>query len=310
MLAAANDLPPLTLTEAWKAHARSMRAAGRSPHTLKGRKTAVEQLAALCEEHGVTPVVGIHLRAVVEAYLAHLLETQKPTVEETRFDQLHAFFGWLVHEEELSERKNPLRLMERPAAPILPVKLIPDEDLVRLLRACKGKSFAELRDTAIIRVLIDTGMRVGGLVSMQARTESLDLDRQKAEIRLKAGRIITVPLGAKTTEALGRYLRVRVGRRVARAETALWITDKGPLTESGVAQMLTRRARQAGLAHIHPHLFRHTLAQWWMDKHASEEDLMEITGWTSRKVLERYTLNGRAERAHDMHRRIGPGDRV
>ena len=224
MLAAADDLPPFTLTEAWKAHARSLRAAGRSPHTLKGRKVAVDQLAALCEAQLVAPVVGIHLRAVIEAYLAQLLDTQKPTVAETRFDQLHAFFGWLVKEEELSERDNPLRRMVRPAAPILPVQLISDKDLAVLLRTCKGRSFADLRDTAIIRVLMDTGMRVGGLVSMLVGKESLDLDRQKAQIRLKAGRLITVPLGAKSTEAIGRYLRARSGRRVARTESALWIT--------------------------------------------------------------------------------------
>jgi integrase len=40
----------------------------------------------------------------------------------------------------------------------------------------------------------------------------------------------------------------------------LWLGRKGPLTVSGVAQLLERRGADAGVDHLHPHRFRHTMA--------------------------------------------------
>jgi len=42
-----------------------------------------------------------------------------------------------------------------------------DEELARLLKTCQGSSFADRRDTAILRVLIDTGLRVSGLANLR-----------------------------------------------------------------------------------------------------------------------------------------------
>jgi len=36
------------------------------------------------------------------------------------------------------------------------------------------------------------------------------------------------------------------------------------MTASGIAQLLDRRADDAGIGHIHPHLFRHGFAHAWL----------------------------------------------
>ena len=59
------------------------------------------------------------------------------------------------------------------------------------------------------------------------------------------------PFGSKTGLALGRYLRFRSAHNSAR-EAALWVGKKGPLTETGLTQMLWRRGEQAGIGKIHP----------------------------------------------------------
>jgi len=46
-----------------------------------------------------------------------------------------------------------------PAVPEVPPDVLTEDQLRRLLRACDGKAFEERRDTAILRLLIDTGMR-------------------------------------------------------------------------------------------------------------------------------------------------------
>jgi site-specific recombinase XerC len=66
-----------------------------------------------------------------------------------------------------------------------------------------------------------------------------------------------VPLMMRSAQALTDYLRVRRSHRQARLP-ALWLgsRNRGPMTGSGVYQMLDRRAEEAGYdpQAVHPHI--------------------------------------------------------
>jgi site-specific recombinase XerD len=70
---------------------------------------------------------------------------------------LHAFFKWMVAEGDLET--NPMERMKPPQLPEQPVEVAGPEHLARLLKTCEGRDFASRRDTAIILLLVDTGMR-------------------------------------------------------------------------------------------------------------------------------------------------------
>ncbi len=44
---------------------------------------------------------------------------------------------------------------------------VTDEELARLLKTCSGATFANRRDIAIMRIFIDTGLRVSGLAGLR-----------------------------------------------------------------------------------------------------------------------------------------------
>ncbi len=160
---------------------------------------------------------------------------------------------------------------------------------------------------AIIRLFADTGMRRSELVNL--RMESLDLDLHVAVVEGKGRRTRGCAFGKKTALALDRYIRIRASHSNADSP-ALWLGHEGPMTDSGIAQVVERRGEQAKLGHLNPHLFRHTFAHAWLSAGGQEGDLMQLAGWRSRTMLGRYGASAAAGRAREAHKRLGLGDRV
>jgi integrase len=137
----------------------------------------------------------------------------------------------------------------------------------------KAKSFADVRDHALIRVLSE-GLRRTEVVQMQMDDLPADLILQPVirVVALKGARADDqgrlVPLSHATARALSSSLRARRYHRYA-ASPYVWLGQQnhGPMNGTGLYRML-RRADQAGYDPrlVHPHMFRHTFANDFLQR--------------------------------------------
>jgi site-specific recombinase XerD len=284
---------------------RSLRAANKSPKTVKIYGEAVASLGGFLLAAGMPTVVAKIRREHVEAYIEHELARCAAATVNQRYRSLASWWSWLEEEGEITV--SPQAKMRPPKVPEQLVPVVSDADLTRLLAACAGKTLEDRRDTAMFRLLIATGMRAGELVGM--KVGDLDRDAGVAYVVGKGRRPRACPYGQKAAAALDRYLRVRARHPHAATEW-LWLGKRGRVTDSGLRQFAEKRCDQAGIDRFHPHQLRHTYAHQYLSDGGNEGDLMHLAGWRSRQMLTRYGASAAAGRADAAYRKMGVGDRV
>ncbi|WP_219632697.1 tyrosine-type recombinase/integrase [Haloechinothrix aidingensis] len=290
-----------------------MRHKNRSDGTIKLYRRHVLMLVEYLEANELPTTAPEITREHLRDYLTNLLERPNrrtgkalsPQYAHGVYRSLQQLWKYLYAEEIIDS--NPFDRIEPPSVPEKPTPVPATDDLRALLKACEGTGHAERRDAAVIRLLVDTGMRVGELIGLEV--ESLDFAENTALIVGKGERPRVVPFGDRTRTALRRYLRVRSQHHAAHI-SALWLGRRGRMTGDGVRQMLKSRCKQAKIDHIHPHQLRHFFAHNWLAAGGQEQDLMMLAGWRSRQMLARYGASVASERAREAHRRARPGDQL
>jgi site-specific recombinase XerD len=287
----------------WRVH---LRAKGRSRRTIESYLSVAESFCDYLRAQDLPSEVKTVRRTHVEQWLADMHERVAPATVAKHYRSLQQLFRWLVGDGELD--LSPMTGMTAPSIPEQPVPIIELDDLAALLATCRGNTFENRRDTAVIRLFLDTGMRAGELIGLSV--DDIDREQSMAFVMGKGGRGRACPFGARTADALRRYMRFRTRHPMAAITNALWLGKKGPLTDSGVRQMLERRCKDAGIPAIHPHMFRHLMAHRWLAAGGQENDLMRLAGWRSREMVGRYAASAADGRAREAHKRMALGDRV
>jgi site-specific recombinase XerD len=208
---------------------RSLLAANKAPRTVKIYGDSARWLVTFLSAQGMPTAAEKIRREHLEAFTADQLARFKPATASQRYRALAQLFKWLEEEGEIGS--NPFSRMKHPKVPDAPVPVLSDDDLRKLLAACDGPSFEQRRDVALIRLLVDCGVRCSELINLTLG----DVDREAQVILVigKGQRARAVPYGKKTAQAVDRYLRQR-SRHAQAALPCLWLGPKGSLTDSGL----------------------------------------------------------------------------
>jgi integrase/recombinase XerD len=210
------------------------------------------------------------------------------------------FFKWMT-EEGLIEKDLAMRL-RLPPLPTQPPKAVNFSDLEKLLTTAQQSS---ARDLAIVYFLADTGCRCGGLCTLTM--DRLNMAKLKAEIREKGrggyGKSRWVYFGVDTRRALKQYLKVRPKDK----GDAVFIGKQGPLTVSGVYQVLKRLAIKADVdGRFNPHAFRHAAARNWLESGGNLSVVSQLLGHSSVLVTSQFYARWADNELQSWHNRLTP----
>lgn len=165
---------------------------------------------------------------------------------------LLAFLRWL-YEEEITPSNLALKI-KKPRLPELVKEAYTEDEVRRMLKAADS-----LRDTAILSILVDCGIRAAEVCNLA--TSDLVLDQRLLIVRSGKGRKDrVVPFSPSTARAISRYLL----KRSEETEILFPSAKGGKLLPNSLKQLVQRIAKRASVDGATVHRFRRTFATWYL----------------------------------------------
>lgn len=294
---------PLDLVALLPSWELALRAERKSAATLKVYGDGVRAFFRWCDRNGHSPALD---RELVKGFVADLLDSGiEAATARSRQLSVRRFSAWLEEEGEIGA--DPLLGLKAPKLDTKLTKSLTDDEVKRLVKACAGPDMRDRRDEAIVRLMVETGMRAGEVIGLHV--DDVDLVGGVASVhRGKGGKGRIAPFGPQTGRVIDRYVRMRRSHLLADT-SALWLGDRGKsFNYDGLHKTLKYRAELAGLNGFHPHLLRHTAASRWLAAGGSEGGLMAVAGWSTRDMIDRYTRSTASDRAAAEARALNLGE--
>ncbi|MBU0480038.1 MAG: tyrosine-type recombinase/integrase [Proteobacteria bacterium] len=250
-----------------------------SPRTLLASVYSVRLFLLFLEKNGRRDILDLSRRDI-EAYVEHEQDRGLKVLSiKTRLVSLYAFLNFLVKSHVL-----PPMILERKIRIKTPSSLpraIAFDDLTKFL-----SGISEIRDRALIMLLLRTGMRIGELLALQVT--DINLDEQKICIYIgeknAQGRVVYFCDDAK--EALLAWLRIRNPE----AEPLFYGRNSQPLSYAGARKLFLKHLKKAGLAAkgYSIHQLRHTFATELLNVGMRLEVLQQLLGHSTIEMTRHY----------------------
>lgn len=263
-----------------------------TPHTLRFYRGRLGLFLAWCTAHDIYTLQTLdatHIRA----FLVDLTRRKLSSAYIHAFARALRTFGNYCVRDELLEVSPFARVkMPRLEKKILPA-LTPDE-IQRVLAACESD-----RDRAIVLTLLDSGLRASELCALDMA--DLDMSSGALFVRHGKGQKDRVSyIGPATRKQVLRYVRLE---RQSESD-ALFVSqrDGERLTYYGLAQLLRRIRKAAGVPKLTAHAMRRTFALNALRAGMNIFVLAKLMGHADLTVLRQY-LQLVEDDLQDAHRR-------
>ena len=194
---------------------------------------------------------------ILRNYLADYKSNSKAgmvTIDNIR-RTLSSFFTWLENEDYIV--KSPVRRIHKVKTTRRVKETFTDENLEKLRDTCSN-----VRDLAILELLISTGMRVGEITRLNI--SDMNFQERSCIVLGKGNSEREVYFSAKSKMYIKKYLEMRTDNN-----EALFVSLIKPYNRvgiSGIEILIRNLGKEANINKVHPHKFRRTMATMAIDK--------------------------------------------
>lgn len=217
----------------------------------------------------------------LSAFMAHLVTEQYAKNTRMRIAiLLRRFFAWL--QEEGRCIANPAKGLPIPddGEQDLPEPPLSEEEVAAIIDGLPRASVFDLRQVCLIELLYGCGLRISEAINLNLK----DIDLVRKTVLIKASkheqtRVVPLPNTAKA--ALQAYLSLRRTLLVGPDKGALFITQQGTRIKNatiyGFFTLLNAKRWPDG-SHLHPHIFRHSIAVHLLRRGADIRYIQQFLG--------------------------------
>ena len=311
----------ITLKRAVDGYLLAKEAEGKSSKTIVWYRRFLVMFSAWLQStdagDAITAVTADHIRGFLKhlrephpindghKYKKQFIGTSAPRTVLGAYATLSSFFNWSKNEGLIAQ--SPTTNMKRPKVPKTISPVFNREEVQALLSACDGASdeATSARYKAIIMVFLDTGMRLGELVTLDINR--LNLTDSSAEITGKGAKDRVVYLGAQAKKVLWRYITLFRPEPSGVTTRVFLNTDGTPIRPERVNRLLKEIARRAEITNVHPHRFRHTAAVQFLRNGGNVFALQKMLGHSTLDMV-RYYVELSQEDVKKVHKTASPAD--
>ncbi|MEV4179169.1 tyrosine-type recombinase/integrase [Nonomuraea sp. NPDC049709] len=282
------DLPPLVIeiTHRWLETRRS-------PNTRDAYGRAIRLWFTYCERTGLDPLemsvrhAELYARWMVETAVAAGDDPPAPKTIAQRMSAVSAWYKYLIKND--AARFNPFAEADRPniARRHSETTALTENEVHALVEAAdKDHGRERLRTAALIRLLVQVGVRISEAVDAQVDDLGFSRGHRTLRLTLRGGKPHYRKLPVETAYALDRYLAERARRagvELRDLRGPLFATASGrPLPREKAWELVQRIARQAGIeSKVTPHTLRQTWASVAEARGAEPREIQKALGHES-----------------------------
>jgi len=248
----------------------------RASATILAYGKDIEQLVAFLARKQIAQPGSVS-QELVEGFKTSLAEKKyTPKSVSRKLNSVKTFFRFLKASGSIKD--DPASLVTHPKYEIKPPRILTKMEY----RALRDSARDDPRMSAVIELLLQTGMRIGEL----ARLELADFKEKEIQIKpFESHSARKIPLNKAAKNALERYLKVRTKSRTKN----VFLTKTGrPLLIRNIRTAIDRYFRLAGIKNAKVNDLRHTFIAHQLMTGASVVLVSRLAGHKRLSTTEKY----------------------
>ncbi|MFC1942937.1 tyrosine-type recombinase/integrase [Chloroflexota bacterium] len=302
----------MDIKDIFERYEMDFRARGYSEKTIIHNEASVRYfIRYLGNGKGMSKVTGDDLRRFQaalrdrNAWEGLSLEKEKKlsgTTINTYSRAIKSFWKWLKKEGIIA--KNPLESVPNPKKPETIPKVYSEDEVRAIFRLLPEGS----RERAIIDIILDSGIRLSELVSLEL--SNINFETGRIKVFGKGGKERYTYIESSAIKAINDY--VNKSRPQPVRQDKLFLSRDGyPLSGDRIQKILAAIGKEAGLSErLAPHKLRHTCATLLLKYGDNLEHIRLIFGHSNIKTTSKSYLNVADHDVAAAHRKSSPLENI